>query len=77
MLSSLLRMEALTMVVNKKQNTTFASTWEIFGESTEDKPTVANGAKEIAPHLSIFVELDTGDAYYYNAETDSWNIIGG
>lgn len=64
------------MKINKKYNTTFASTWEIFGNSTEEKPTVANGSEEGIPDMSIFVELDTGDGYYYDKDTDTWNIIG-
>ncbi len=66
------------MVINKKYNTDFASTWEIFGDSTEVKPTTATVAseKDLVPDHSIFVELDTGDGYYYDKATDTWIIIG-
>jgi len=65
------------MIVNRKCNADYVSTWEIYGESSEIKPTVANGAEEIAPDKSIFVELDTGDAYYYNTANDTWKPMGG
>lgn len=65
------------MIINKKYDATHVSTWEILGKSTDEKPTVANGAKESIPDMSIFVEFDTGDAYYYNSSTDTWNIVGG
>lgn len=65
------------MVVNRKYETERVSTWEILGNSTEEKPTVANGANEAIPDMSIFVELDTGEGYYYNKTTDTWITIGG
>lgn len=65
------------MIINEKYDTTRASTWEYRGTSSEVKPTVANGAKEIPPDMSIFVEFDTGEAYYYNKANDVWMIIGG
>ena len=64
------------MVVNRKYNTELASNWEYFGLSTDTKPTIANGAKEIPPDMSIFVEMDTGEGYYYHKDTDSWGLIG-
>lgn len=65
------------MVINRKYDTDRVSTWEILGKSTEQKPTVANGAEEIIPDMSIFVELDTGEGYYYTKSTDTWAAIGG
>lgn len=65
------------MVINKKYNTDYASTWEFFGESSETKPTVANGAEEIAPDNSMWVELDTGEVYYYSKANDNWSVFGG
>lgn len=65
------------MIINRKFDTERVSTWEIFGNSTDEKPTVANGTEESIPDMSIFVELDTGEGYYYDKETDTWNIIGG
>ena len=41
---------------------------EIFGKSTDTKPTNAN-------INDIFIELDTGDAYYWDGL--SWQLIGG
>lgn len=64
------------MVVNRKLNADYVSTWEIFGDSTETKPTVANGAEEVAPDMSIFMELDTAEAYYYDKDEDTWKHVG-
>lgn len=41
---------------------------EIFGKSTDTKPTDANVN-------DLFIELDTGDAYYWDGLT--WQIVGG
>jgi hypothetical protein len=41
---------------------------EIFGKSTDSKPTNAN-------INDMFIELDTGDAYYWDGL--SWQVIGG
>ena len=41
---------------------------EIFGKSTDTKPTDAN-------INDMFIELDTGDAYYWDGL--SWQVIGG
>jgi hypothetical protein len=65
------------MVVNRKFNTDYASNWEFYGESSETKPTMANGYEEGIPDKSLFMELDTGEGYYYNKDTDSWAKIGG
>lgn len=41
---------------------------EILGKSTDTKPTNAN-------INDMFIELDTGDAYYWDGLT--WQVIGG
>ena len=41
---------------------------EIFGKSTDIKPTDAN-------INDMFIELDTGDAYFWDGL--SWQVIGG
>ncbi len=41
---------------------------ELFGKSTDTKPTNAN-------INDMFIELDTGDAYYWDGL--SWQVIGG
>lgn len=40
-----------------------------YGLSTDDKPTdgVGNG--------SCFIEIDTGDAYFYDAEGGAWHAV--
>ena len=42
-----------------------------MGLSTEEKPTegLATG--------SLFIELNTGKVYYFNADTGAWAIFGG
>lgn len=42
-----------------------------MGLSTETKPTegLATG--------SLFIELDTGTVYYFNAGTSAWAVFGG
>ena len=42
-----------------------------MGLSTEIKPTegLATG--------SLFIELDTGTVYYFNADTSAWAVFGG
>lgn len=42
-----------------------------MGLSTEAKPTegLATGC--------LFVEIDTGKVYYYNADTTTWSVFGG
>ena len=41
---------------------------EIFGKSTDTKPTNVN-------INDMFIELDTGDAYFWDGL--SWQVIGG
>ena len=41
---------------------------EIFGKSTDSKPTNAN-------INDMFIELDTGDTYYWDGL--SWQVVGG
>lgn len=41
---------------------------EIFGKSTDTKPTDVN-------LNDLFVELDTGDAYFWDGS--QWQIVGG
>jgi hypothetical protein len=41
---------------------------EIFGKSTDSKPTNAN-------INDMFIELDTGDSYYWDGL--AWQVIGG
>ena len=47
--------------------------FDFKGLSTDTKPTGEFGGKEIAVN-SLFLELDTGDFYYYDGE--DWNKIG-
>lgn len=46
------------------------STPNYIGQSSDDKPTNV-------PDNTIFLELDTGDFYYYIAEDELWVKVGG
>lgn len=58
--------------VNIKPNDYFISA-EIRGLSTDEKPTIVNGKK--IDNGSVFIEIDTGDVYLYDAENEEWNKI--
>ena len=47
------------------------NTAEFYGKSTDEKPTEQNGGNII--NGSIYVEIDTGRAYFYDAEMKFWN----
>lgn len=47
------------------------------GDKGDKGDTGNTGAKEIPPDMSIFIEFDTGEAYYYDKANDVWMIIGG
>jgi len=42
---------------------------QFFGKSTDTKPT------EGVPNGSVFVEMDTGDGYFFDAETSTWLAV--
>lgn len=44
---------------------------EYSGKSTDSKPTSVNFASG-----SVFLEVDTGDAYLYDREGSEWNKVG-
>ena len=50
---------------------------ELYGLSTDTKPTgkLANGLD--IPNAAAFLEIDTGDLYLYDAENEEWNLLGG
>lgn len=49
-------------------------TADFRGKSTDTKPTIANGDKDI-PNCSTYLEIDTGDLYFYDADTDNWIVV--
>lgn len=65
----------MATVLNKKSDTRYASTNEYYGTSSDTKPTIANGDE--VPDRSIYLELNTGDIYYYTIGTDTWSKFGG
>ncbi len=44
---------------------------ELYGLSTDDKPTVKSKHTKI-PNGSIFIEMDTFKAWFYDATNDEW-----
>ena len=45
---------------------------EIAGKSTDTKPTSEEWVTG-----SVFIEVNTGKAYFYEEEADTWNAAGG
>ncbi len=66
----------MSTIINRKRDAKHVSTYEYFGMSTDVKPTISGGETDIADY-SIYLELDTGDVYYYISSTDSWAVLGG
>lgn len=66
----------MATVLNRGKNTKYVSTNEYLGVRTDTKPTIASGAESV-PDRSLYIELDTGDVYYYDAGTDTWAEFGG
>ena len=58
----------MAITINKVGGSSESKHAEIFGKSTDTKPTNAN-------INDMFIELDTGDAYYWDGL--SWQVIGG
>lgn len=59
------------MVVVKKGDTDTRLPLEIRGKSTDEKPV---GTAEGLPieHGSAFLEIDTGDVFFYDKDTQTW-----
>lgn len=51
-----------------------ATSFELRGMSTDEKPTEEYGGVKIA-NGSIFIEMDTEDLYFYDKDTNTW--VGG
>lgn len=66
----------MATIINRKRDAKHVSTYEYYGTSMDVKPTIAGGETDIADY-SMYLELDTGDVYYYIADTDSWDVLGG
>lgn len=58
----------MAITIDKVGGNTESKHAEILGKSTDTKPTDAN-------INDMFIELDTGDAYYWDGL--SWQVIGG
>ena len=46
---------------------------ELRGLSTDNKPTEVNGKK--IDNGSAFIEIDTGNVYLYDIESETWNEV--
>lgn len=55
---------------------TYRNTDRIMGLSTDTKPTTFEwmGQRIVVPTNALFLELDTGDFYYYDGTT--WKKVG-
>ena len=62
-----------TITIDKVGGAELSKHAEIFGTSQSIKPTNADNPK--LKINDLFIELDTGDAYYWDGE--NWQIVGG
>lgn len=46
---------------------------ELRGLSTDEKPTEMNGKK--IDNGSAFIEIDTGNVYFFDITTETWNEV--
>lgn len=58
----------MAYTIDKVGGETTSKHAEIFSTSTDEKPTDVNVN-------DLFIELDTGDAYYWDGS--AWQIVGG
>lgn len=58
----------MAITIDKVGGNTESKHAEIFGKSTDTKPTDAN-------INDMFIELDTGEGYFWNGS--AWQVIGG
>ena len=65
----------MAYTIDKIGGITDAKHAEILGSSSDRKPTTANNPK--LKQNDLFIELDTGDAYYWDEATQNWIIVGG
>ena len=65
----------MAYTIDKIGGITDAKHAEILGSSSDTKPTTANNPK--LKQNDLFIELDTGDAYYWDEATQNWIIVGG
>lgn len=45
---------------------------DLRGLSTDTKPTASNG--DYIPHGSTWIDMDTGDVWFYNINNDTWYL---
>ena len=61
-------------MVTIKGSSVPGSPWEVYCESTDEKPIIVNGKDKI-PTNSLCLELDTGVFCYFDGS--SWQDVGG
>lgn len=59
------------ITINKIGNTVSIPQLELWGKSSDVKPIGEYQGVPI-PNGSIFIELDTGDSYFFDEETHTW-----
>jgi hypothetical protein len=61
----------MSVTINRVGGTDIERSAEFYGKSTDTKPTVdANGQPLV--NGSVYVEMDTSEVYFYDADTKSW-----
>lgn len=50
-----------------------ASSFELRGKSTDEKPTTIND--KVIDNGSAFIEIDTGKVYLFDSENQEWNEV--
>ena len=58
------------MTIDKVGGTVETKHVEIYGKSTETKPT------QNIHENDLYVEVDTGDVYYFDIATHTWKALG-
>ena len=54
--------------------------YDFYGTSSESKPTDADMANDNADDIAVgstFLEVDTGDVYFYDEDAGTWHKVGG
>lgn len=57
----------------KRENEETVFTGELRGLSTDTKPTEING--QTIGNGSIYIEMDTGTIFFYDAENEEWKEV--
>lgn len=64
----------MAVTMNEYGNTANKPTAVLYGLSTDTKPTREYNNSSIV-NGSVFIEMDTGDAYFYDEENELWKEV--